>query len=67
MNVLFAAALDIEQFCRERGWRCLIIGGLAVQRWGEPRQMLDVDLTLLTGLGSEVLYVDPLVSRYRPE
>ena len=66
MNALFAAAADIESFCVSRGWRCTIIGGLAVQRWGEPRQTRDVDVTLLTGLGGEERFIDPLLSAYRP-
>ena len=53
MNALFSAATEIEAFCAARGWRCALIGGLAVQRWGEPRQTRDVDLTILTGLGGE--------------
>lgn len=66
MNALFAAAADVQAFCVDRGWRSSLIGGLAVQRWGEPRQTRDVDLTLLTGLGGEERFVDPLLARYRP-
>ena len=51
MNALVAAAADIEHFCRGHKWRSCIIGGLAVQRWGDPRQTRDVDLTVVTGLG----------------
>jgi hypothetical protein len=47
MNAIFAAALDLQGFCDKRGWRCCFIGGLAVQRWGEPRMTRDADLTLL--------------------
>jgi hypothetical protein len=65
MNALFAAATDIEAFCKARGWRCCVIGGLAVQRWGEPRQTRDVDLTILTGLGGEERFVDPVLANYR--
>ncbi len=65
MIALFAAAVDVLAFCGSRGWRGCVIGGLAVQRWGEPRQTRDVDLTLLTGLGSEERFVDPLLTRYR--
>ena len=64
MNALFAAAADIQTFCSGRGWRSCVIGGLAVQRWGEPRQTRDVDLTLLTGMGGEEQFVDPLLARY---
>jgi hypothetical protein len=65
VNPLFDAAREIERFCRARGWQCCVIGGLAVQRWGDPRQTRDVDLTLLTGLGSEARYVDPLLAGYK--
>lgn len=53
MNPIFAAAREIQDFCRSRGWRSFVIGGLAVQRRGEPRLTRDVDVTLLTGFGSE--------------
>jgi hypothetical protein len=43
-----------------------IIGGLAVQRWGEPRQPRDVDVALLTGFGDEASFVDHLLEHYRP-
>jgi hypothetical protein len=65
VNPLFAAAVSVELFCRSRGWRCCIIGGLAVQRWGDPRQTRDVDLTILTGLGGEEQFIDPLLEAYR--
>ena len=64
MNPLFAAAADVLAFCGARGWRCSVIGGLAVQRWGEPRQTRDVDVTLLTGLGGEEAFVDPILEHY---
>lgn len=65
MNALFRAAADVLGFCDEQGWRGCVIGGLAVQRWGEPRQTRDVDVTLLTGLGGEERFVDPLLARYQ--
>ena len=40
------------------------MGGLAVQRWGEPRLTRDVDLTLLVGFGSEESYIDPLLKEF---
>ena len=64
MNALFAAAAEIEAFCAARAWPCCVIGGLAVQRWGEPRQTRDVDLTLLTGIGGEAAFIDPILTRY---
>jgi hypothetical protein len=64
VNPLFAAALDLQQFCRARSWRFCFIGGLAVQRWGEPRLTLDVDCSIMTGIGDEIGYVDALLSAY---
>ena len=53
MNPIFAAALEVQAACREEGLRFCFIGGLAVQRWGEPRLSVDVDLTVSTALGEE--------------
>ncbi len=32
--------------------------------WGEARETVDVDLTLLTGFGGEGRFIDKLLSRY---
>jgi hypothetical protein len=65
VNPIFAAAAEIETVCREAGFSFCFIGGLAVQRWGEPRMTADVDLTLLTGFGGEAPFVDRLLSSFR--
>jgi hypothetical protein len=65
VNPLFAAAADVQAFCQRQGWQSAIIGGVAVQRWGEPRLTRDVDLTVLTGLGGEGEFVDMLLQNYR--
>jgi hypothetical protein len=64
VNPLFAAALDLQRFFDDHRWRFCFIGGLAVQRWGEPRLTLDVDCTLLTGFGQESRYVDDLLAAF---
>jgi hypothetical protein len=66
VNRIFEAAVDIQGACLSRGWRFCIIGAVAVQRWGEPRLTRDVDLTVLSGFGSEAEYVDALLAAYRP-
>ena len=53
MNGLYEAALEVQSFMQRRGWRFCIIGGLALQRWGDPRVTRDVDVTVLTGFGDE--------------
>ena len=57
MNAVFAAALELQSFCQQQGWRFCLIGGVALQRWGEPRQTAHVDITLLTGFGGEDNFV----------
>jgi hypothetical protein len=64
MNSLFRAARELQEFCDAQGWRSCFIGGLAVQRWGEPRLTGDVDVTLLAGFGNEAAFVDPLLDTY---
>lgn len=61
---VIAAAAEVEAFCRGEGWRFCFIGGIAVQRWGMPRFTQDVDLTLLTGFGSEAKFVDTVLQHF---
>src|SRR5690349_13676146 len=65
MNQVIAAALEVEAFCKEMGFRHCIIGGVALHRWGEPRQTKDVDLTVLTGFGGEEPIVDSFLQRFK--
>ena len=39
---------------------------MAVQRWGEPRETVDVDATLLTGIGGEDHFIEILLRSYEP-
>ncbi len=64
MNALFLAAADLQAFCVSQNWRFCFIGGLAVQRWGEPRETVDVDLTLLTGFNDESGFVSRLLGAF---
>jgi hypothetical protein len=66
LDPILTAAWELQEFCGARGWRFCFIGGIAVQRWGEPRFTADADLTLLTGFGGEESYVDPLCSHFNP-
>ena len=66
MNEVIRAAAELQTVCEEEGWRFCVIGGLAVQRWGEPRETVDVDLTLLTGFSDEDRYISALISHFEP-
>ncbi len=64
MNPVLEAAHELQLFCAANGWRFCFIGGLAVQRWGEPRNTQDADLTLVTGFGNEEPFVEALLARF---
>lgn len=66
LDPVLSAASELQEVCAVHGWRFCFIGGIAVQRWGEPRFTADADLTLLTGFGDEESFIDPLLSRFRP-
>jgi hypothetical protein len=66
VNPIFAAALEVQEFCRTRGFLFCFIGGLALQRWGEPRLTQDVDLTVISGFGREAEYADQFLSVFAP-
>ncbi len=60
------AAQEVQSFCHKLKWTFCFIGGVAVQRWGEPRLTQDVDLTLLTGFGHEESFTDLLLKAFTP-
>ena len=64
-NRLLEAAQEIQQFCRSRNWRFCFIGGIAVQRWGEARLTRDAGLTVYTGIGDELRYIDELLGAFK--
>jgi hypothetical protein len=65
-TALLDAALEVTKFCAGRGWHFCFIGGVAVQRWGNPRFTADVDLTLVTGYGGEEAFIDALLVELLP-
>ena len=62
MNAVIAAAAELQAVCEGEGWRFCLIGGVALQRWGEARETVDVDLTLLTGFGAEAPFIARLTA-----
>ena len=63
---LLFAAVRVQSMLVERGWRFCFIGGIAIQRWGNPRFTRDIDLTLLTGFGSEEGFIEQLLKELLP-
>lgn len=64
MTPLIRAAADLQAVCESHQWRYCFIGGLAVLRWGEPRETVDVDLTLLTGFSGEDRFISVLLEAF---
>lgn len=64
LNNILQAAVSLGQQLEIFGIPYCVIGGVAVQRWGEPRQTVDVDATLLTGLGRVESAIERLLSQF---
>ena len=64
MIEVLRAAAELQALCELHAWRYCFIGGVALQRWGEPRETIDVDLTLLTGFEEEQPFIDILLEHF---
>jgi len=64
MKELFTFAKEVQDYFYQQKWQFCFIGGLALQRWGQPRLTNDVDLCLLSGFGNEERFIDPLLQRF---
>ena len=53
MNPQFETAWQLHSFLSQHRIPYVIIGGIAVQRWGQPRLTRDVDITILLPPGNE--------------
>ncbi len=65
MKKVFQAALQIQNFLEKNDWQFCFIGGIALQRWGQPRLTLDADLTLLTGFGEEEIFINKILANFQ--
>jgi hypothetical protein len=66
LNSVARAALEIQKALEEQNAQFCFIGGIAVQRWGEPRFTNDADVTLLTRFVDDEKWTDFLLSRFKP-
>ena len=66
MNGVLAAALQLQNYFLTQQWRFCFVGGLAVQKWSEPRVTDAADVTLFTGFGGEEPYIDALLGWLEP-
>ncbi len=61
---LVRVALRLQEALEEIGRPYCLIGGVAVQRWGEPRATRDVDAMVFTDLRDELGVIHDLISRF---
>jgi hypothetical protein len=66
MNGILDAACEVDECLRKIGLPYCLIGGIALQRWGQPRTTLDVDVTVMAELGSEDRAIRQLLSAFEP-
>ncbi len=64
MIELFQVASSLQSLFRKKAWKFCFIGGVALQRWGEPRVTQDIDVTLFTGFKDDEVYIDELLKHY---
>jgi predicted nucleotidyltransferase len=60
------AATELGQFLERRGIRYFVIGGFALQQWGEPRLTRDVDVTVLVHTEDLEPFVDAVLEKFAP-
>jgi len=51
---IWTSAVELQRYLDSCGYEFLFIGGIAYQRWGEPRVTQDLDLTLVIKFGAEL-------------
>lgn len=66
MIALYKTAFSIQKFLNSHKWKFAFIGGIALQRWGEPRLTQDADITLFTGFGYENEFIEKMIVKYTP-
>jgi hypothetical protein len=65
MNEQEAAAWEVHQFVQSLGLPYAVIGGMAVQWWGEPRMTKDVDLTVVAPLDQpSSVFIQQVLDRF---
>ncbi|MGB9777414.1 MAG: nucleotidyl transferase AbiEii/AbiGii toxin family protein [Anaerolineae bacterium] len=64
MNRLIEAALELHDFLTRHAVPYAVIGGVAVQAWGEPRLTLDLDLTVIAPPEGATAFVNLLMQHF---
>jgi hypothetical protein len=66
MNGVLDAAVEVDSLLSNAELQYCLIGGIALQRWGQPRTTLDVDVTVMAEFGEEEVAIEQLVEMFKP-
>ncbi|NOZ67707.1 MAG: nucleotidyl transferase AbiEii/AbiGii toxin family protein [Deferribacteres bacterium] len=66
MNPQFNAIWEAHRFFKKEGIPYVLIGGIALQWWGEPRFTRDVDVTILVEPGEEEKVIRKILNKFSP-
>lgn len=58
--------MEVDCRLQEIGLAYCLIWGIALQRWGQPRTTLDVDVTVMTPFGKEDSVVQQILPLFQP-
>ena len=64
-RALWHSAVELQGFLESCRYPFCFIGGIAYQRWGEPRVTDDMDVTVVTGFGNETPIIQTVLKRYQ--
>jgi len=64
-RALWDSAIELQGFLEACQYQFCFIGGIAYQRWGEPRVTDDMDVTVITGFGNERPVIQAVLRRYQ--
>jgi predicted nucleotidyltransferase len=63
---VFEALGEVCSFLEEQGVPYAVIGGLAVQHWGEPRATRDIDIVAMVQSHRQEEFLNAIVQRFHP-
>ena len=66
MDIQHSAIKELHDFLNSHEIPYALIGGIAVQQWGEPRYTQDVDLTVVLDMARERELVHTITSHFAP-
>jgi predicted nucleotidyltransferase len=66
LNRQLEAIKEVHQFFTKEKIPYVLIGGIALQHWGEPRFTRDIDVTILVDSGAEEEVIKKILSNFSP-